>query len=279
MITILGAGLLGAGMVENLLNKGERVTVWNRTAAKVAPLVEKGAIAAADPRSAAAGASRVHLVLTSDDAVDAVIAAMGPTDAWVIDHSTNLPTRVAERTTRLWSQGIRYVHVPVFMGPKNARDATGLMLHSAPKEVADALQPLLTPMTGQVWHSGERAGLAATYKLLGNGAFVGITGLVGDLFEVGKGAGLSTEEVLALFQVFNPGSTITWIGRRVASADTAAPSFELPMARKDVRLMLETAGGPEGLIVLPAVAAAMDQAIKAGLSDKDYAIFARPRAR
>jgi 3-hydroxyisobutyrate dehydrogenase-like beta-hydroxyacid dehydrogenase len=275
MITILGAGLLGAGMAENLLNKGERVTVWNRTPAKVAPLVALGATAAPDPRSAAAGASRIHLVLTSDDAVDAVIAAMGPTDAWVIDHSTNLPARVRARTERLWAEGVRYVHVPVFMGPKNARDATGLMLHSAPKAVADAIAGPLAAMTGQVWHCGDRPDLAAAYKLIGNGAFVGITGLVGDLFAVGAGAGMSPDEVLALFSVFNPGSTISWIGERVIAAPTATPSFELPMARKDVRLMLETAG--ESTIVLSAVAAAMDQALAEGLTDKDYAIFARPR--
>ncbi|MFN7145740.1 MAG: NAD(P)-binding domain-containing protein, partial [Myxococcota bacterium] len=73
-IAVLGTGLLGSGMVENLLAKGERVVVWNRTAAKLAPLVETGAVAAATPAEAVRGAERVHLVLTADDAVDATIA-------------------------------------------------------------------------------------------------------------------------------------------------------------------------------------------------------------
>jgi 3-hydroxyisobutyrate dehydrogenase len=51
------------------------------------------------------------------------------------------------------------------------------------------------------------------------------------------------------------------------------------MARKDVRLMLETAGGPGRLVVLPAVAAAMDQALAKGHGKDDYAIFARADAR
>src|SRR5262245_23983759 len=103
-IAVLGTGLLGAGMVENLLAKGERVVVWNRTAAKTAPLVAKGAVAAADPAEAVRGADRVHLVLTADDAVDATIAALRPglaAGVYVIDHSTNLPGRVAERHARL----------------------------------------------------------------------------------------------------------------------------------------------------------------------------------
>ena len=60
-IAVYGAGLLGSGFVENLLAKGERVVVWNRTPAKLAALVAKGAVAAADPAEAARGAERVHL--------------------------------------------------------------------------------------------------------------------------------------------------------------------------------------------------------------------------
>ncbi|MFO0005806.1 MAG: NAD(P)-binding domain-containing protein, partial [bacterium] len=99
-IAVLGAGLLGSGFVTNLLDKGEDVVVWNRTASKLAPLVARGARAAASPADAARGAERVHLVLTADDAVDATIAALRPgldEGVPVLDHSTNLPARVAER--------------------------------------------------------------------------------------------------------------------------------------------------------------------------------------
>ena len=53
-VAVLGAGLLGAGFVENLLGKGVAVRVWNRTAARLAPLVETGAGAAATPAEAVA---------------------------------------------------------------------------------------------------------------------------------------------------------------------------------------------------------------------------------
>ena len=48
-LAVLGTGLLGSGFVENLLAKGHTVRVWNRSAAKLQPLVQKGAIAAKDP--------------------------------------------------------------------------------------------------------------------------------------------------------------------------------------------------------------------------------------
>ena len=51
-----------------------------------------------------------------------------------------------------------------------------------------------------------------------------------------------------------------------------APSFELQMARKDVRLMLETAGD-RPLAALPAIAARMDQLIAAGHGAKDASVL------
>ena len=52
-----------------------------------------------------------------------------------------------------------------------------------------------------------------------------------------------------------------------------AASFELAMARKDVRLMLETAGD-RPMAALPAVAARMDQLIAAGHGAKDASVMA-----
>jgi hypothetical protein len=75
--------------------------------------------------------------------------------------------------------------------------------------------------------------------------------------------------------VFNPGALLPAIGQRVLTAAGASPSFELTMARKDARLMLEAAGS-EKLIVLPGVATAMDRALAAGRGASDFAVFARP---
>jgi 3-hydroxyisobutyrate dehydrogenase len=281
-IAVLGAGLLGSGMVENLLEKGERVVVWNRTASKLIPLVQKGAVAAPDAASAVQGADRVHLVLTADDAVDATIAALRPGLAAttpILDHSTNLPDRVAARYTRLRFDGVRYLHAPVFMSPQNARTGTGIMLVAGPKPEVDALTPDLQAMTGRVWHVGDRPDLAAIHKLFGNGMLIALAGTMGDLFTIGAAQGLTPDDVLPLFDVFRPGNGIPGIGQRVVSAGTVPASFELAMARKDVRLMIEAAGGPEGLVVLPGIAKAMDDALAEGLGDQDFALFAWPRRR
>ncbi|MBK8975984.1 MAG: NAD(P)-dependent oxidoreductase [Planctomycetes bacterium] len=278
-IAVLGAGLLGSGMVENLLAKGRQVRVWNRTADKLAPLVAKGAIAAAAPADAVRGCERVHLVLAEDAAVDAVVAALRPglgAATPVLDHSTNLPARVAERSARLHTEGVRYLHAPVFMSPQNAREASGLMLIAGPSALVEPLLAPLAEMTGKVWHCGERVDLAAVHKLSGNGVMMALAGVLGDVFAMATAAGVDRREALALFDVFKAGAALPFIGQRVLAAGDGPPSFELRMARKDVRLMLETAGAAGALTVLPAVAEAMDRALDAGNGEADFAVFARP---
>jgi 3-hydroxyisobutyrate dehydrogenase-like beta-hydroxyacid dehydrogenase len=220
----------------------------------------------------------VHLVLTSDDAVDEVVGALRPglgDGVALIDHSTNLPARVAERFTRLRREGLRYVSAPVFMSPQNAREATGLMLLSAPAADAAALQAPLSAMTSKLWHVGERPDLAALYKLLGNGYLVALCGTLGDLLAMGAARGLQSRDVLALFDTWKVGGAVPAFGARVVAAGDEPASFELQMARKDVQLMLDTAGAAP-MTVLPAVAAAMDRALAAGRGRDDFAIFARP---
>ncbi len=276
-VAVLGAGLLGAGFVENLLGKGVAVKVWNRTAARLAPLVEKGAVAADSPADAVAGVSRVHLVLAEDDAVDAVLAALLPAlpaGVPVYDHSTNLPARVAERVPRLRAAGVVYLPAPVFMAPSNARAASGLMLLACPAAEAEAHTAVLSTMTGKVWFVGERPDLAAIHKLLGNGMLISMAGMIGDATAVAAAAGLGPEAVTELLANFNPAAALPHLPARIARAGNAPASFTLEMARKDVRLMIET-GGADHLHVLPAVAAAMDAAIDAGRLHDDFAVFAR----
>ena len=276
-IAVLGTGLLGRGFAENLLSKGHSVRVWNRTADKLAPLVELGAVAGTDPADAVKGADRVHLVLTDDAVVDDVIERLEPglgDGVFVIDHSTNLPDGVRSRFRRLRERGVKYLHAPVFMGPSNSREATGLMLVSGPSDEIAALEPELSTMTGRVVHLGDDPMRAAVVKLTGNGLLVMMAGAMGDLFTIGQAGGMTPEEVLTLFESFAPSPAA--MGRRVLKAGDGPANFELTMGRKDVRLMIEAAGGPENLNVLPSIAMAMDERIAAGDGAHDFGIFAKP---
>src|SRR4051812_2042423 len=125
-VAFLGTGLLGSGMVEGMLRRGDAVTVWNRTEAKARALEPLGATVAATAADAAAGAERVHMTLPDDAVVDELIGAIRPRlrpEAVVVDHSTTSPRGTAARIAAMQQAGIRFVHAPVFMSPQMARDA------------------------------------------------------------------------------------------------------------------------------------------------------------
>ena len=273
-IAFLGTGLLGAAFVEAALGRGDAVTVWNRTAAKAEALGKLGATVARTPADAVRGAERVHLVLTDDPVVDEVIAALRPglDKATVIcDHSTTNPARTAERSKRLNAEGVRYLHCPVFIGPTAARAGLGTVLAAGPRANYAAVERGLARMAAKVEYLGERADLAAVYKLCGNAFIIGVAALVADVLSVANAAGVGADEALRVVEMFDPGAAITGRGRAMANGDWS-PYFELVMARKDVRLMIETAGQLP-LATLPGIAARMDELIAAGRAHDDMAVL------
>jgi 3-hydroxyisobutyrate dehydrogenase-like beta-hydroxyacid dehydrogenase len=279
-VAFLGTGLLGGAMVERMLAQGLSVTVWNRTSSKLDALRAAGATAAASAREAVAGADRVHLALTDDVVVDAILAEVTPglaSTAIVIDHSTTLPVKTKDRVARLAAGGVRFLHAPVFMSPQMCRDGKGMIMVSGPAAIFEAVQAALSQMTGDVWYLGERPELAAAYKLFGNSMLFAINAGLTDVLAMAGNIGVSGEEALALFSRFNTGMAIPMRGQKMVKRDFS-PMFELAMARKDVRLMLESAG-QQPLIVLPALAARMDEMIAAGHGKDDVAAIAAPVVR
>ena len=274
-VAFIGTGLLGSGMVEAMLGRGDAVTVWNRTAAKARALEGLGARVADTPEAAVAGAERVHSVLSDDETVDAMLARLGPhipSGAPVSDHTTTSPAGTARRVPTANAGGLSFVHAPVFMSPQMCRDSTGLMLVSGPEPVFDRARPALEKMTGDVWYVGERPDLAAAYKIFGNSLLFVITAGLVDVMAMAKGVGVPALDAARLFSKFRAGSIIPARGEKIASGDFKA-TFELTMARKDIRLMIEAAGALP-LTVLPAIARRMDQAIAEGHGQEDMGSLA-----
>ena len=279
MIAFFGMGLLGSNFVHALRRRGEDVQVWNRTAAKARALEAEGARAFDDPAEAARGAARIHLTLTDDAAVDDVLERARPgiaANTTIIDHSTTSTQGVLARIARWHERGITFVHVPVFMAPQNARESTGLMMISGPRSVVDSLRPHLAPMTGKVVDLGERPDAAAAFKLLGNLFLICMTTGIAEMLALAKALQVPAAEAAALFEQFNPGVTIPARTRRMVEGNFADPSWELAMARKDARLMLEAAAAARvPLAVLPAIAARMDEVIAEGHSNQDWTVIAK----
>jgi 3-hydroxyisobutyrate dehydrogenase len=279
-IAYFGTGLLGAGFVKRLLENGHHVNVWNRSAEKAQALAADGATVCATPAEAVRGVEQLHLTLADDASVDAVLEPIADAidaNTWIVDHTTTAPTPTAERIARWTARGKRFVHAPVFMGPANSRAGTGFMLISGDPARIAALEPLLATMTGKVVNLGEAPERAAAFKLFGNLMIITMVAGLADVNRLAHATGVSTKDAMALFDTFNPGAALPVRAGKLGTDDFTA-SFELTMARKDVRLMIEEAGryGVD-LAVMPAVAALMDGAIAAGDGASDTSAMAKLR--
>jgi 3-hydroxyisobutyrate dehydrogenase len=279
MNAFFGMGLLGSGFVRALRRRGEAVHVWNRSAEKAKALEADGARAFADPAEAVNGAERVHLTLSDDAAVDDVLARARPglsPSAIIIDHTTTSPTSTRARVDRWNERGIRFVHAPVFMGPQNALESTGLMLVSGERARVDAVRPRLEAMTGKLVDLGERVEQAAAFKLLGNLFLMFFTTGLAEVFELARALDIEPRVAATLFEHFNPGKTIDARIERMLSAQWSKPSWGLAMARKDARIMLdEAAEHRRNLQVLPAIAARMDALIAEGHGGDDWTVLVK----
>jgi 3-hydroxyisobutyrate dehydrogenase-like beta-hydroxyacid dehydrogenase len=273
-IAFLGTGLLGSAFVEAAARRGEQITIWNRTMEKALALQSLGVQVAATPADAVRDAESVHLVLKDDEVVEEIIGQLRPglaREAIILDHTTTQPAHTAVRSRRLNSEGVRYLHCPVFIGPAAARAGKGTILAAGPRGLYDARSTELARMASRVEFVGERPDLAAVYKLCGNAFIIGISALAADVFTIAGSAKVPAEDALRILDLFDPNSVIAARGKSIATGNFT-PSFELSMARKDVRLMLETAGAAP-LAALPGIAARMDELIDEGHGDEDLAVL------
>jgi 3-hydroxyisobutyrate dehydrogenase-like beta-hydroxyacid dehydrogenase len=262
-------------MVEGMLAHGDAVTVWNRTTSKTAPLVKRGARAAASPEEAVAAGDHVHMTLPDDAVVDAMLARIRPhlrPNAVVMDHSTTAPQGARDRVPRMAAHGVKFLHTPVFMSPQAARESKGLILVSGPARVYEEVKGDLAKMTGEVIYFGERPDLAASHKIFGNSMLFAITAGMADIFAMARNLDIPPSDALDIFSRFNVAANIQLRGAKMARHDFSA-TFEMTMARKDIGLMIEAAGA-QPLAVLPSIAARMDQAIESGHGEDDLAAIA-----
>jgi 3-hydroxyisobutyrate dehydrogenase len=279
MVAFLGTGLLGANFVRAMINRGEKVQVWNRTGSKAKALEQYGAIAKPSPAEAVKGADRIHLTLKDDVSVDEVLTSAVPglqPSAVIIDHTTTSVEGAIRRTDEWKSRGFLYLHAPVFMGPPNALDSTGYMLVSGDQQIVDRFSPVLAKMTGKLLNFGPETGRAAAMKLLGNLFLIAFTAGIGDTLMLAKGMRVPLSDLSMLFDNWNPGAMLPNRLKRMSSGNYSNPSWELNMARKDTGLFLrEAKNGGVTLAVIPAIATEMDRWIEKGYGGDDWTVIAK----
>ena len=127
-IGFIGLGIMGRGMVGNLLAAGHDVTVWNRTEERAIPFAELGATVAATPAEVAQRHPIVMLCVSDTPDVEAVVfgddgvAAALQDDGLIIDHSTISPVATTTMAERITASGGHWLDAPISGGSEGIRN-------------------------------------------------------------------------------------------------------------------------------------------------------------
>jgi 3-hydroxyisobutyrate dehydrogenase-like beta-hydroxyacid dehydrogenase len=247
-VAVVGLGAMGAGAARRLLDQGHRVLVWNRSAAKAAPLVERGAQAARSPGAAAAGAGIVITFLADDRALEEVVLAPDGVAAGLGEGGVHLSmSTIAPGTARRLAEahrasGAAYVAAPVFGRPDAAASGQLWIVTSGPAEAKVLARPALEALGQGVHDFGEDPEGAHVVKLAGNFLIAAASEAMAEAYTLGEKCGLDRTRLAEFFgATLFPSRIYQNYGKAIAEHRYEPPGFKLRLGLKDLRLVLAAA--------------------------------------
>lgn len=281
-IAFLGLGKMGLAMASRLLGAGHELTVWNRTPQRAKSLVAAGALRAATPAEAVAGAEAVFTMLFDDEANETVVYGTGG-EPGILDTmkpgalhiacstiSVKLSERFAAEHAR---RGQIYLAAPVFGRPNVAEEGRLWVVIAGEDAAIEQVRPLLLPLSRGISVVGKEPAQAHALKLGGNFLISAMIHSLGEAFVYAAGQGIDPEVFLetinsALFQ-----SPLYAAYGKIMLHPPKEHGATLSLGAKDLRLLREAASNRQTRLSLADnLAAIFTEAQQAGMADEDWAV-------
>jgi 3-hydroxyisobutyrate dehydrogenase-like beta-hydroxyacid dehydrogenase len=249
-IGFIGTGIMGLPMAGHLLDAGYEMQVYNRTASKAQPLVDKGAIRVASPAEAAKGADIViSIVSRTSDVVEVLAGSHGAASTaspgcLFIDMSTIDSSASVDLAKELSAMDIEFIDAPVSGGEGGAINATLTIFCGGKAENVERARPVLDCMGKKINHMGPSGAgqiAKACNQILVAGALLGVA----EALSYGNKKGLDLHQ---LVEATVGGSAKSWqlenLGKAIAE-DNFKPGFMVELMEKDLGMILDA--NPEDL--------------------------------
>jgi 3-hydroxyisobutyrate dehydrogenase-like beta-hydroxyacid dehydrogenase len=290
-VALIGMGLLGSALAENLIRAGFAVRGHDVAPERMRQHSERGGALARSPSDAARGAEAVMTCLMTADLVRDVL--LGPEGAletaapgtMVIDCSTIHPDASASLAAELGRRGMPMLDAPVGGSSGQARRREAPVVVGGDPAIFARGRPILDALSERVHHVGPN-GAGARAKLVVN-LVLGLNRLAlaeGLLF--GLRQGLDGKTVLAVLKDSGAYSRAMDIKGERMLEGRFEPEGRLAQHLKDVELMLEVghaAGAPllatalHRQLLLAGVAAGLGEADNSAIIEVLRSIVAAPR--
>jgi 3-hydroxyisobutyrate dehydrogenase-like beta-hydroxyacid dehydrogenase len=279
-VSVVGLGRMGEPIAERILAAGHPLSVFNRTAAKAQPLVERGAARLESAADALRAADVCVTMLADDAALEAValeILGSARRGTALVDMSTvsvAASARVAERAA---GAGVEYLRAPVSGNPGVVRAGALTIVVSGPEAAARELDPLLRAIGPNVFYVGE--GEAARVVKLALQVLIGGTAqLLAEALVLAEGAGVDRARLLEVVGASAVGSPFVKYKTEPLLRDDYSATFTTSMMLKDVDLVLELSGAE--LPLTRRLRELLDEAARTKLADLDFmALYLQLRGR
>ncbi len=281
-IGVIGLGGMGGGIASRLLDQGQRVAVWNRTARAADALVAPGARRATSPADAVAPDGIAITMVANDAALEAVcegpegvLARLGPQGVHVSMStiSVALARSLAERHA---ARGSALVAAPVF-GRPDAAAAGKLWILCSGAPAAKALARPVLDMAGQgVVDLGEAPDAALAGKIAGNFLIASAIESMSEAFTLLEKSNVDVRawhDLMARSLFACP--IYANYGRFILDRAFTPPGFRLVLGAKDVGLTV--AAGQEKQVPMPFASVLRDRylaAVAQGRGELDWTAVA-----
>jgi 3-hydroxyisobutyrate dehydrogenase len=273
-VTVLGVGIMGSAMAQNLVAAGLRTTVWDRSPSATAPLADAGAMVAASPADAVRDAHIVITMLSTAEALNSVIFGAGVAQAlaegavWAQMGTIGVgaTTEMAGRLSRL-RPDVMFVDAPVSGSKGPAEAGELLILASGPAAAEQSVRPAFSAIGRKTVWLGQ-AGQGSAMKLVVNAYMSILIEGVAEALELAGRVGIDISKLAEAIEGGPLDAPIADAKLHKMERGDFAPEFPLEWALKDVDLAIEAAGG-DSLPLLAALSRQWRAAVDSGHGRED----------
>ena len=244
-IGFIGTGVMGTGMIRNLLKAGFPVNIYTRTKSKADALISEGCQWFESPSAVAAASDVVISIVGYPKDVEEVYLGdngilKGKKGGTVIDMTTSSPSLAKEIYHKAKSLGIDALDAPVSGGDVGAKNGTLAIMVGGDEDAFKAMNAVFSAMGKTLTYFGP-AGSGQYAKMSNQIAIASNMMGVCEAIAYAQKSGLDPEKVIATLSSGAAGSwSLANLAPRMVKGDTA-PGFYIKHFIKDMRIALESA--------------------------------------
>lgn len=271
-IGFIGLGVMGSGMVKNLMKHGYEVYGFTRTKAKAEPLIKDGMQYDEDRQHLAQNSDVViTMVGFPQDVEDVYLSENGLLNnmkegTYVIDMTTSSPDLAMKIYEAAKKKGIHALDAPVSGGDSGAQAGTLSIMVGGDQADFEAVHPLFEAMGSTIIHEGA-AGFGQHTKMANQIAIAGTLAGTAEAISYAKAAGL---DLNLMMDTITKGAAGSWqlenLGRKML-ADDYNPGFYIKHFIKDMKIADQEALSRHLTLKVLETVLSMDESLKERYGD------------